>query len=193
MDKLQIRTGFWLVLSLIILVLPLPWVCALMLSSTVHECAHFAALRFMGVSVRGVILRSGGAVLETRELTPIQGLISTLAGPCGAILLVFFFRSIPRTALCALIQSAYHLLPVVPLDGGRALDHLVSYFGWDRRICAVTEWLCLLTLVLVGMRLSFLGVGIPVSLFCVLILARVLYEKYLANRFGNEYNRCTKP
>ena len=192
MVKFRIQPAFWLMLCLIILVLPLPWVCALILSSTVHECSHLAAMRLSGVSVHGMILGPGGAVLETGEMTPLQGMVSAFAGPVGPLLLILVARWMPRTALCALIQGLYHLLPVRPLDGGRALEYLTAYHGWDRRICSAAEGLILFLVAYLGIGLMLTGLGVVPLFLCVMLLLRVFLEKFLANRPGNEYNRPTK-
>ena len=193
MVKICVRPGFWLAASLAVLVLPLPWITALVISSAVHECSHLAALRLSGVSVYAMDLGPGGAVLETGEMTPFQGMVSAMAGPLGPVLLVSLVRWMPRTALCALIQGIYHLLPVRPLDGGRTLECLIDYHGWDRRICTAVEWMVLSVLAYLGISLALMDMGILPVILCGAVVFRAFLEKLLANRPGNEYNRCTKP
>ena len=193
MVRIRVRPGFWLAAGLALLVLPLPWITALVISSAVHECSHLAALRLTGVSVYAMDLGPGGAALETGEVTPFQGMVSAVAGPIGPALLLFLVRWMPRTALCALIQGCYHLLPVRPLDGGRALEWLTAYLGWDRRICSAVEWAVLPALAYLGITMAMMGAGLLPVLLCAAVIFRVFLEKLLANRRGNEYNRCTKP
>lgn len=193
MVKIRIQPGFWLMLTLMILVLPLPWICALLLSSAIHELSHLAALRLSGVTVHSILLLPGGAYMETDEMTPFQGIVSAVAGPMVPLSLLVFARWMPRTALCALIQGCYHLLPVRPLDGGRALESLISYMGWDRRICAAAELFCLPFLVYAAMKLVLLDLGAIPPILCSFVIFRIIYEKFLANRSGSEYNKCTKP
>ena len=193
MVKIRVRPGFWLAVCLAVLVLPLPWITALVISSAVHECSHLAALRLSGVPVHAIDLGPGGAVLETEEMTPFQGVVSAVAGPLGPMLLIPLVRWMPRTALCALIQGIYHLLPVRPLDGGRTLECLTAYLGWDRRICTVVEWMVLSVLAYLSIFLALLNIGILPFILCGTVVFRAFLEKLLANRLGNEYNRCTKP
>ena len=54
-----------------------------------------------------------------------QEFFCALTGPLGGLCLLPFLRWIPRIAICAGVQSLYNLLPVYPLDGGRALRCIV--------------------------------------------------------------------
>lgn len=190
MGKVRIRAGFWLIQSLFVLILPLPWICALWFTAGLHELSHLAALRLSGVEVREMILGSDGAVLKTGPLTPAQGILCTLAGPLMPMLLLFTARWFPRIALCALIQGLYHLLPIRPLDGGRALESLTTFLGSPPWICSAAELLALCVLAALGIRLAFVGMLPAVVVF--LWIFRLFYENLLAKRPGNEYNRPTK-
>lgn len=193
-DSFAIRTapGLWVALALMVLVLPLPWLLAILLSSTVHELCHLAAVRISGVPVIGLRLGGGGAYLETAPMTPLQAVICALAGPVGGLLLLFSARWMPRTALCAAVQSFYHLLPVYPLDGGRALRSLTAYFGWSHKVCFVTETVVMAVLALAGMYLTAAGLGLVPLVLSLAIIFRACREKYLANRAGTGYNIATK-
>jgi Zn-dependent protease len=193
MPEIHVRPGFWLTLSLGILVLPLPWLWALVLSSMLHECSHILALKIFHVKIRTMILHSGGAVLETGAMTPYQQLVSAVAGPIGPLITVAFARWMPRTALCALIQGIYHLLPLKPLDGGRALEGLTAYWGWTPWICTAAEWCVIAILVCCFIFFVWCEAGILPLMICGMVIIRAVREKYLANRSGNEYNRPTKP
>ena len=62
---------------------------------------------------------------------------SALAGPAGGLLLMLLLRVAPRVALCSLLQSAYNLLPVGALDGGRALSSVLRAIMPEQRATAV--------------------------------------------------------
>lgn len=105
---------------------------ALVLSAAlVHELGHLAVLRLAGgrvtalrVSVFGAELAADGTALSYgRELAAV------LAGPLTNLLagLVLAHLGYPAAAGAHLVLCAFNLLPVRPLDGGRALYLL---FGW---------------------------------------------------------------
>lgn len=179
----------WILLAFAVLLLPLPWLLAFLVSSLFHELFHYAAVRLCGCRVTELQFRSDGVHMNTTSLLPLQAAFCSLAGPVGALMLLALSRWMPRVALCAAIQSAYHLLPIYPLDGGRALQSISDYFGWNNRIAICIEFSVLCGIALFGIYSSVslrLGV-IPIFLSLGLIF-RTVREKYLANRSGKGYN-----
>lgn len=123
----MVREGWvWLFWALLLLTLPLNWLIAAAVAAAFHEGCHYAALRLLGG--RAVSLRIGltGAVMDISPMEPRRELVCALAGPVGGLLPVLLYRTFPRLALCALVQSAYNLLPLWPLDGGRAVRCLLA-------------------------------------------------------------------
>ena len=59
-------------------------------------------------------------------------LLAVLAGPAGSLLLLSLYRVLPRVAVCAAVQGFYNLLPIEPLDGGRALRLCLEHWCQHR-------------------------------------------------------------
>jgi stage IV sporulation protein FB len=102
-------------------------------AAALHELGHWLVLRLLGA--RTIRLRLGvlGAVLETdsQRLSYGKELAAVLAGPgtnlLCALALTAFGPGLAEAAGVHLVLGAFNLLPVRPLDGGRALYLLTSW------------------------------------------------------------------
>ena len=121
MTRIRVEGSAWLILGLYLLLLPFPWVIAMLLAAAVHELGHCIALFFLKEPVLGITIGPFGAGIETFSLDRKAEMISALAGPGLGLMLCFFWKWIPKAALFALIQSIFNLLPIWPMDGGRVL------------------------------------------------------------------------
>ena len=119
-DFVRVDVSACLMGAFLLLTLPLNWLLSALAAAAFHELCHGAAILLLGGRIWGVRIGSGGAVMETEPLSSGKELVCALAGPAGSLLLVLTFRIFPRVAVCALVQGAFNLLPVFPLDGGRA-------------------------------------------------------------------------
>ena len=112
--RVRCGPGFLLLLALLALMdggeAVLPWAA---LAAAVHELGHYAAVRLQGGAVKDLCLSlSGGALV----LAPAASLLGD--GGEGSSLL----------AGLSLCLGWFNLLPVWPLDGGRALLLILSGF-----------------------------------------------------------------
>lgn len=117
---------FFLFCALLLLVLPVPWVAAAFFAALIHEMFHLAAVWIQGGTVREIRVNVGGARITAQMSGKKEELLAVLAGPAGSLLLVSLCHLFPRVAVCGFVQGVYNLLPVSPLDGGRALRCLIA-------------------------------------------------------------------
>lgn len=118
--EIRVRGSFWLVLALWMLLIPLQWMMGAVIAATVHELGHMAAIWATGGTAWSVEVGPCGARIETGPMAPETELLCALAGPVAGGLVCLFWRWLPEAAVMAFFQTAFNLLPVFPLDGGRA-------------------------------------------------------------------------
>lgn len=141
----HVSASVCILLAMMVLVLPLKWVAAAITAAAVHELCHGAAVILCGGRITRFLLGSRGAAMEIRPMSRGKELICALAGPVGGLLLLLLAKWIPRTAVCAAFHSLYNLLPIYPLDGGRALRCGAELLSPARAdvICRWIERICL--------------------------------------------------
>ena len=166
---MAIETPALVLLALLVLTLPLNWLLAAMMAAAFHELCHYLAILALGGRVAKLRLGAGGAVMEVSALTPGREILAALAGPTGGLLLSLLWPRFPRIVLCALVQSFFNLIPVRPLDGGRALYGMLT-------LLRLQQWQGRVEAVLLCMGLLLTGVK-GMSIFAIWILVRVLLRK----------------
>lgn len=127
-------------LALMSLVLPLRWISAAIFAAVFHECCHMLAIRLCGGRIKGLRITETGASMDVAALTPWQELFCALAGPLGSMLLFLTLKLTPRLAVCALFHGLYNLLPVYPMDGGRALMCITALAFGEERAGDICLW-----------------------------------------------------
>lgn len=167
--------------ALCILFLPLDWFCAAIFAAAVHEICHYIAVYILGGNIHKIKIYWTGAVMESGTLSPWQELLSILAGPFGSLGLLTIYTWHPQTAFCGLIQGLFNLLPLFPLDGGRALDCIARILfspKISKRICFFTEVITISVICITSICLCFfLDAGI-----CPLIITAYLISRAMAGK-----------
>lgn len=120
-EKITVSTGFLFFIAAAIMFVPVQWLGAWALSLIIHELCHIAALYVCGGNVTGIHIGCSGVIMKAQPLPPEKEAFCAFAGPLGALILLLVAAYMPRTAICTFVFSAYNLLPIFPLDGGRGL------------------------------------------------------------------------
>ena len=127
----RVNASFWLLVLLAAIVSPLTVVAAILTTARCTSWGIFAAMRYYGVSVKRFRLTALGAELDAQpraapmgasdrharggDSQPFSAPFSSRSSACGR------GGSGPVFAGAHLVLAAFNLLPVVPLDGARAL------------------------------------------------------------------------
>ena len=153
--------GFVLVfLALLCLMVPLNWLFAAFLAAAFHELCHILAVQAFGGQIRDIRLGGKGAVLDAAPLSPGRALAAIMSGPAGSLSLCLLAPLFPRLALCGIVQGLFNLLPVYPLDGGRALACLSEMLFPPElagKICHWVKWIVCFLVFAAGFWGTFLA------------------------------------
>lgn len=176
MRNLSISGWAFVGLALLILLLPFKWVAAAVLAATVHEGGHLLALRLCGCRTDRLVFGLSGAVIESESLPPWKELICVLAGPAAGLMLLFLVRWFPRLALCGAIHSLYNLLPIYPMDGGRAIrcvSVLLLCPEQANTCCEILEMMCRVGLLFTAFYAAFI---LHLGFFPLIIVTLILIK-----------------
>lgn len=120
-----------------------------LVSVTLHECGHLAALYYCGGYVDRVEFALYGIRIEKRGMLTYRGeALVYLGGVCangGALLLCILLGKWGNFAQINLLLMIFHLLPVGRLDGGALLRLAMYRAGLERQADVLS---CLLAILL---------------------------------------------
>lgn len=177
---IRIRPSAYILAAILVLLVPMNWLCALLLASAIHEAGHLVAIYMTGGKVEAVSIGFCGAQIHTVISETGKEFFCAAAGPLASMLLLLLSRFFPKIAICGMIQAVFNLIPVYPMDGGRMLHCLLRWI-WPRkadRIIKATEILALSIIFLISLAVTFrLQKGLLPVLCCVTVFARLLFGK----------------
>ena len=119
-----------------------------------HELSHVLALWLLGRRITSFRLDAQGFKLAySDDGSAHSDVMIALAGPLGGVLYALLADRagidwLEQSAGVSLLLTAFNLLPILPLDGGRVFFTLCERHGADRLYRAVGD--ILITLLLVG-------------------------------------------
>lgn len=174
---------------------------AVALAAGVHELGHIAALRVLGYAVGGIRAEAQGFCISYSGAPNIaRELAAALAGPAAGLLMAYIL-SYMSVRLCSswlslaagasLILSLFNLLPILPLDGGRALLLMLSIKMdapvAEERARRVGRALSAL-IGAAGMVLAACGGGALLAVLC----AGLFFENYVCDSITNRIPEFSK-
>ena len=124
-DRIRISGGFWLLAAWFTLVNGWQLLAVILSAAALHELGHLLVLRLLGARVRELRVSVFGAELVTSaaRLSYPGEIAAVLAGPAVNLLCALGLGGAHAwvAAGAHLSLCLFNLLPVRPLDGGRAL------------------------------------------------------------------------
>lgn len=170
MKRLDLQPGAVFLLGVLLFALQPTELLALFLAALVHELGHLLMLRIMGMQVFGLTLAMTGPVLNCEPAAAWQeAMLSALAGPAAGFLLWMLIRSSwPLLSEISLFLSLFNLLPIIPLDGGRALMAFLSSLLGDPAAETVCGWISVILcigMLFGGLLAAMEGYGITFAVF----------------------------
>ncbi|MCD7769143.1 MAG: hypothetical protein LUH36_03360 [Oscillospiraceae bacterium] len=139
-----------------------PAAAAFLAAGLAHELGHLTALFLAGAAVRGVRITACGPVIDySGVLTRRQEAGIIAAGPVAGLLFAVccFITDIPflrYAGAIALLGTAFNLLPVLPMDGGRLAQYgleLVMKPQWASAVLRIAGSLCALGVLVTGLHI----------------------------------------
>ena len=155
--KVRSDPGAVLLLGVLFFSLTFKEIAALFTAVIVHETGHLIALMIVDTPPGGIHFTvSGPVILYNQPEEKWKVVFCALSGPfLGLLMFCAFYHAWPACAGISLLLSVINLLPVLPLDGGRAMHALLT--GRIRFIFSALGFLIPFAFMLAGLVLVYLG------------------------------------
>ena len=169
----RVTPGGALLLGMLVFLLNGDELAALGAAVAVHEAGHLLALCSSGARLKTFSLQATGPVLHCTALpSGAAAVFAALSGPAAG--LAFWKLAVFRWTLAAetsLVLSLVNLLPVLPMDGGRALLALVGSLPFGDTLMRVLRLSMIAALAAIGAVCVARGYGAAPLLLAVWLLA----------------------
>ena len=155
--RIKVDGQWYFLYTLVLLLVPLPWVFGWLFAALLHETGHIAALKFFRIRIFEIKIGIFGVQIKTDSIGLLEEAVCALSGPMFGLSIFCFYDFAPYVAFSALIQSCYNLIPVYPMDGGRALRCLMLQCFSDKvsqKVLSCTAVTIIVAFVLLGIWMS---------------------------------------
>lgn len=131
MKKIRISAGAILLFALLYFLDGTGVVSAIVPAAIAHELGHLLTLRLCGRRLTGVSVSLTGVRMDyAPQIDGIRAMLCFLSGPLAGVLYAFavctFGGAFGRmSGAASFLLSAFNLLPILPLDGGRIISELL--------------------------------------------------------------------
>ena len=143
-DRIRISGGFWLLAAWFTLVNGWQLLAVILSAAALHELGHLLVLRLLGARVRELRVSVFGAELMTSaaRLSYPGEIAAVLAGPAVNLLCALVLGGAHAwvAAGAHLSLCLFNLLPVRPLDGGRALYLAAAWLAGPSAADRIACW-----------------------------------------------------
>jgi Zn-dependent protease len=174
---ISVRFDFYILIAMSALILPVGWVGSWLVAAVVHEAAHICMMYILNVNILSITVCSRGAVINTGAMTTVKEVICALAGPVGGLICLLMIRMIPQISICAAVQSIYNLLPIYPLDGGRAVRCALTSLCGEKTADCISKLLTVIVSLLFLLCSVYLDIRFHIKLYLPVILLIIITLK----------------
>lgn len=176
------------------------WAPILFVSVLIHELAHAGMIGALGHGSSHVVLGGmGGVTINQRRARPWQDMLISLAGPISSFVLgwiawqifvgvpaaqgdKFLQVLLPKLTTASYWWGIFNLIPIAPLDGGKAVRSFLSMFLKDRTSFVIAVWIGML----VGTGVAILAF-VTRWFFLGLMVGWFVYQNYVAWQYFREH------
>ena len=193
--KIAVSAGAILLTGAVLFLLSVQELIAVVSAIFVHELGHVIALHAMGMRVKGLRAEARGFCIEYSGSACTAGHIAAAAaGPIAGFIYAFAAAGLGsklenETLLLSsgisMLLSAFNMLPVLPLDGGRVFALLCSCVTDGRHAEKAARAVGILTsasLLAFGTYMMWRGHGIALTVAAIWLLMYIPEEEGVVKR-----------
>ena len=157
-------------------------IVGIILSILIHEFSHYIFLRLFKVDVKNLELSIIGGILEINDknISLSKRLVINFAGVISNLIIILLikisgFKSLNYLLFYNLFIIIFNLIPIIPLDGFRILNDLLSSIYDDNYTFVIIkkiDFFCLFMMLIILLLLKIYGLFL---IWCFLV---VKYFKY---------------